>query len=280
MYVLILACIAPRAALTVLDLNSTTNHPCDIEGLVMCSEGHFQTCASGRWSVEQDLAQGTNCSIFSSQSGEAFPTQTYTAATSSIPILPNGTAPAPNMTEDQLPSPSVTYSGPASNFPPLSLWLSFKNLWKINKSVCELNPRGTPEIIRRAILQTADKSGVDARIIFAVILQESTCLLSAATTYGSSTNSGLMQSHNGVGYTDQASILQMIRDGTCGTYYKVGGGDGLLQTTQKLGIYGGLRAYNSGDLGVNSNDLSSAKVGTPSYVSDIANRLVGAKIAH
>ena len=89
-----------------------------------------------------------------------------------------------------------------------------------------------------------------------------------------------MQSDNGVGYTDQASILQIIRDSTCGTYYKVGGGDGLLQTIQKFGIYGGLRAYNSGDLGVDLNDLSSAKVGTPSYVSDIANWLVGAKIAH
>ena len=48
LYILILACIAPRAAPTVLNLNNTTNHPCDVEGLVVCSEGHFQTCASGR----------------------------------------------------------------------------------------------------------------------------------------------------------------------------------------------------------------------------------------
>ena len=57
-------------------------------------------------------------------------------------------------------------------------------------------------------------------------------------------------------------------------------GGSLLQRVQKFGIYGGLRAYNSGDLGVDLNNLSFADVGTPSYVSDVANRLVGAKIAH
>ena len=137
---LTLAYITPRAALAVLSLNSTTNQSCDIEGLVICSEDQFRTCASGRWSVEQNIAQGTDCSIFSSQSGEAFPARTSTGATSSILTLPSGMATALNMTESQLPLPSTAYSGPASNFPPLSLWLSFQNLWEINKSVCELNP--------------------------------------------------------------------------------------------------------------------------------------------
>ena len=44
LYVLILVCIASRAALTVLNLNSTINHPFNIKELVMCSEGYFQTC--------------------------------------------------------------------------------------------------------------------------------------------------------------------------------------------------------------------------------------------
>ena len=47
-------------------------------------------------------------------------------------------------------------------------------------------------------------------MIFVIILQVSTCLLSAATTDGSTTNPGLTQSHNGVGYIDQASILQLL----------------------------------------------------------------------
>ena len=53
-----------------------------------------------------------------------------------------------------------------------------------------------------------------------------------------------------------------------------------MQTIQKFRIWGGLRAYNSGDLGVNLNNLSLAKAGTPSYVSDIANRFIRAKITH
>ena len=131
------------------------------------------------------------------------------------------------------------------------------------------------QVIHDNIQQVASGSGVDPRVIFAVILQESTCLLSAGGT-------GLMQSHNGVGYTDQASILQMIKDGTEGTsYIGADGGDGLQQLIDRYGVYGGLRAYNSGDFGLHKDNLSSTGVGgLPSYVSDIANRLVGAIVAH
>ena len=38
-------------------------------------------------------------------------------------------------------------------------------------------------------------------------------------------------------------------------------------------IYKALRLYNSGD--IDENDLSDGKGATPSYVSDIANRLQG-----
>ena len=89
-----------------------------------------------------------------------------------------------------------------------------------------------------------------------------------------------MQSYNGVGYTDQASIPQMISDGTCAIYYKAGGGDGLMQTIQKFEIWSGLRAHFPEDPGIDLNNLSSAKAETPCYINDVANRLVGAKIAH
>ena len=88
-----------------------------------------------------------------------------------------------------------------------------------------------------------------------------------------------MQSHNGVGYTDQASIPQNNPDGICGTYFKAGG-DGLMQTIQKFEIWGWLRAYLPENPGTDLNNLSSAKAGTPCYISDIANRLDGAKTAH
>jgi hypothetical protein len=38
-------------------------------------------------------------------------------------------------------------------------------------------------------------------------------------------------------------------------------------------IYKALRAYNSGS--INANDLSDGRGATPSYVSDMANRLLG-----
>lgn len=165
-----------------------------------------------------------------------------------------------------------SYSGDASKFPPISQWLSFDDLWECDKDACQQNP-GKADIIRQGILQVAKESGVDERIILAVILQESSCSLTVAEV------GGLMQSHNGVSYTNDDSILQMIRDGTSGTYYKgADGGDGLKQVIGKYGVYKGLRAYNSGENGVDPNDLSStpADTGNPKYVSQIANRLTGA----
>ena len=103
--------------------------------------------------------------------------------------------------------------------------------------------------------------------------------MTTATTNNGVSNLGLMQSHNGLSYTNKASILQMIRDGTEGTHYKgVNDGDGLQQPIAWYGIYGGLRAYISGDLGLNTFNLSSTNAGTPSYVSDVVTRLSGAKI--
>lgn len=82
-----------------------------------------------------------------------------------------------------------------------------------------------------------------------------------------------MQSHNGVTYdpaSSQASITQMIRDGTEGTT----SGDGLVQLINKYGnIYEAARGYNSGI--VDQNDLNNGFDSTASYVNDIANRMTG-----
>lgn len=67
-----------------------------------------------------------------------------------------------------------------------------------------------------------------------------------------------------------ASIHQMIVDGTQGTSK----GDGLVQCINQYGnIYAAARCYNSGE--VNKNDLNDPKGATPSYVTDIANRMTG-----
>ena len=81
---LFFACFFQRPALTVLVANNdSANKPCLTEGLVLCSQGHFRTCMSGRWSVKQDLAQGTNCSIFSPQSMTILSTQIHMGTPSS-----------------------------------------------------------------------------------------------------------------------------------------------------------------------------------------------------
>lgn len=74
--------------------------------------------------------------------------------------------------------------------------------------VCQLNPSGTDQLIHDAIVQVVTDSGVDARIIFAVVLQASACLSVVTTSSGGPSHAGLIESHNGVAYTDAASILQ------------------------------------------------------------------------
>jgi len=257
---------------------------CTPEGKIVCSASRFQQCASGAWSVQISLARGVDCNFFNASSNVA-PTATSSTTLpvndgsvprvySSVTIIQSTLVKISSTSGSGNSQPVVPqkYSGPASTFPPVSSWLTFDRLWDRNKAVCEKNPDGKALIIHDDILRVAKETGVDARIILTVILQESTCSLSVPKP-------GLMQSHSGVGYTDDASILQMIRDGTAGTYHKPDGGDGLKQLIQKYNVYGGLRAYNSGDLGLNVDDLSSASIGTPSYVSDVAKRLTGAMIA-
>jgi LysM repeat protein len=180
------------------------------------------------------------------------------------------------------PSPPggvVHYRGPASAFPPVEKWIEFSALWDQNAPTMKqsnLWPGNTEEqnqIIHEAIIQVASESSIDQRLILAVIMQESQGHVHIPTTDNGVRNPGLMQSHNGVEYSDsdpRGSIFQMIRDGTEGT----ADGDGLVQLVRRYGnVYEALRAYNSGS--VNELDLSDGLGATASYVSDCANRLLG-----
>lgn len=221
---------------------------CWPEGKVVCSVDFFQICASGLWSTKMSLAHGTDCGIFNEgvlPANTELPLSTdgnppvkdirasvtrsgsETSVTTEVSkSQPDFGVPTSLTTTHLVSSPTKTRSGfepgPASGFPTLALWIPFRLLWSLNKSVCELNPGETPQLINDAIRHVASESGVDARVIFAVVLQESTCLLSIVTSSNGAGNPGLMQSHNGVGYSSTASILQMIKDGTEGTYYQGG----------------------------------------------------------
>jgi len=170
----------------------------------------------------------------------------------------------------------VNYSGPASNFPDPSRWASYSTLWAHNSGLMSINDtQGEINSIGQSIQLVASESGIDARAILCIIMQESGGNVRVGTTHSVDgvRNAGLMQSHNGVAFdasNPTGSIMQMIRDGTQGTVF----GDGLVQCYRRHGnYYSAFRNYNSGS--VDPNNLGNAFGSTADYVQKVANRLMG-----
>ncbi|KAM7183148.1 hypothetical protein V8F20_012728 [Naviculisporaceae sp. PSN 640] len=187
-----------------------------------------------------------------------------------------------------------SYRGDGSTgagWPAESQWASFDNMWNANLHNLGIScawmgqANNSPtEIaqIRSAVLSISQQSGVDARFILAVIMQESNGCVRVHTTNNGHNNPGLMQDHNGqfscygVNPCPESTIIGMIRSGTMGTP----SGDGLQQILNKVGssgaqrVYRAARVYNSGSIH-SSGDLSHPNGATGSYASDIANRLTG-----
>ncbi|RQM04910.1 hypothetical protein DH86_00002704 [Scytalidium sp. 3C] len=169
--------------------------------------------------------------------------------------------------------------GPASSFPPMSTWKDFTTIFNLNKPEM-LQTGDTGEDVGRiwnAVLDAAKNIGVEERVIFCIIMQESTGNVGVGTTTDNDTKAtgGLMQCEESPAFPgkhglSQEQISSMVNAGT--KHYKanleqVGNAD-----TAEC-IYKALRLYNSGSM--NENNLSDAKGATASYVSDIANRLQG-----
>jgi LysM repeat protein len=172
----------------------------------------------------------------------------------------------------------VTYFGSASSFPNPNLWASYNTLWGTNSKLMQYNDSPDEvQIIGNAILSVAQASGVDARAILCLVMQESggNLRVSSTSSWEGVHNTGIMQAHNGVSfnqYNPVGSIQQMIVDGTMGT----SSGDGLLQCLQHQGnYYAAFREYNSGRNGVNLQNLNDGMGATGNYVNDMANRLMG-----
>ncbi|KAB5572654.1 hypothetical protein GE09DRAFT_1100375 [Coniochaeta sp. 2T2.1] len=185
------------------------------------------------------------------------------------------------------------YQGDGSTgagWPSINAWASFDNLWNANVGTIGISctqfgqannsPTETAQI-KSAIQSVSSASGVDARFILAVVMQESKGCVRVPTTVGSHPNPGLMQDHNGVhtcygrNPCPPSEIVGMIQEGTQGT----SSGDGLQQILSRLSaggaqkFYQAARIYNSGSLPSDGN-LSNGGA-TSSYPSDIANRLLG-----
>jgi LysM repeat protein len=197
-----------------------------------------------------------------------------------VPAVP-GPSPPP------APNGYVSYSGPASAFPDESTWADYNSLWAFNSTIIPNRIVPVPEdvgssisIIGFWIPAIAAEYGVDPRVILCIIMQESDgdVLVNSTTSPppANITNTGIMQAHDGATLDTfpwpAQSIEQMIRDGTNGT--ASGPDSGLAPLFNKYkNWYEVARAYNSGS--VNQEDLSDGLGATPSYVSDVANRLQG-----
>lgn len=194
------------------------------------------------------------------------------------------------------------YTGNGSDgagWPDMSTWGSFSDLWATNSATmantCGWNGWGDNDSpteiadIQSAIQQVSASTGVDARFILAIVMQESEGCVRVPTTNNGVVNPGLMQSHDGSGSCagvepcPQSEITQMITDGTAGTSQ----GPGLQQlisqaaanigTTDAQTFYAAARLYNSGS--ADYSNLDNGLGSTPCYASDVANRLQGWSLA-
>lgn len=136
------------------------------------------------------------------------------------------------------------------------------------------------EAIYNGIQLAANATGVDHRLILAVIMQESHGCPRVNTTNLGVRNPGLMQNHNGDASCNDnkklttpcptPTIHKMIMEGTAGT----SSGAGLAHCINESGrgdvsdYYRAARIYNSGSIS-KTGDLQS-NIATHCYASDIA----------
>ncbi|KAL9030062.1 MAG: hypothetical protein Q9196_001775 [Gyalolechia fulgens] len=220
-----------------------------------------------------------------------------------IPPVP---VPIPDWTEDLPHSPGTDqynlYTGNgsiAAGWPHKADWMSYDRMFTANIpllskscSLYHVSPNNPYEIasIHNATLIIALETNTDPRFILAIIMQESGGCVRVPTSYYSTRNPGLMQSHNGPATCNEdatpqnpcpyVTIEEMIREGTAGAGV---GNDamGLVEALRKAEggaddvarYYRAARVYNSGSVDP-SGDLGKG-VATHCYASDIANRLRG-----
>ncbi|KEQ79098.1 putative muramidase [Aureobasidium pullulans EXF-150] len=184
----------------------------------------------------------------------------------------------------------------AAGWPAQNQWIDFDTMFTANipimKQSCGNNGWGANDsddeiaAIKAAIKKVSASSGVDARFILAIVMQESNGCVRVVTTSWSVQNPGLMQDHAGTGTCNSGGVIQdpcpsseieqMIVDGTTGTT----SGDGLVQCLSQAAAsdvsqyYRAARIYNGGYSGFKADDLGTGCC-TLCYASDVANRLTG-----
>jgi len=232
--------------------------------------------ATSKTSSKASSAAATTAQSQTSAAGTSSPSSTAIASTSYKMYSGNGTV--------------------AAGWPAQNAWVDFNSMFTANIPImqqsCANNGWGAnnspDEIadIKSSILKVSASSGVDARFILAIVMQESNGCVRVVTTSWSVANPGLMQDHAGSGTCNSGGVVQdpcpaseieqMIVDGTTGT----ASGDGLVQCLKQAAVsdvsqyYRAARIYNGGYSGYHANDLGTGCC-TLCYASDVANRLTG-----
>ncbi|KAK5121806.1 hypothetical protein LTR85_004681 [Meristemomyces frigidus] len=240
----------------------------------------------------------------SSAAETSAPAASTTFATSAASSSTSAAAPASTTSAGGTNAGSDSYTmytgdgTTGAGWPAQSAWVDFDSMFTANLAILKVscsqfsqpdNSDSENDDLKSAIQSVASTSGVDARFILAIVMQESKgCVRVWTTNYGVQ-NPGLMQDHDGAGTCNTGTgtaagtvqnpcpaseITQMITDGTMGT----AAGDGLKQVISQAACsdvsqyYKASRLYNSGSMV--SGDLG-AGIATHCYASDIANRLTG-----
>lgn len=106
----------------------------------------------------------------------------------------------------------TTYSGPASSFPPMSSWATFETIFNNNKTSMFATGDTSNDVgyIWNAVLEAA-KVGVEERVIFCIVMQESTGNVGVQSTTApdGSTSAGLMQCDGSPGFPGQHGLTQV-----------------------------------------------------------------------
>ncbi|KAI7354107.1 hypothetical protein KC354_g11254 [Hortaea werneckii] len=284
----------------------------------VAQSGDYCNSVAERFGISVDTFMGWNPAVDPPACPSMLAGFAYCVATCDNPqvssvastLTPASTASAPSATATGYGLDTyTTFTGNGTvgaGWPEMSEWVDFEYMFASNRANMQAScaawnvPNDSDEEIadlKTAILDLASSTGVDARFILAIVMQESTGCVRVITTQYSHFNPGLMQSHNGTGScnTNMAAlglpgvesdgtvqtpcpyseIHQMIEDGTAGT----SSGDGLQQllaaqtNTDVSRFYRTARAYNGGSVDP-SGDLGRGCC-TLCYASDVANRLTG-----
>lgn len=173
------------------------------------------------------------------------------------------------------------------DFPTPEKWpLCFDQMWNINSpAITTVNGGNQFNVeLRNAINAEAEKTRIDARIILALVMQESTGQINAPCTNGGA-DCGLLQIRGGLSFAAGASIALMLEQGIEGIpgwpgYLNYFNGDTLVNVANggvfwKGNPFAAARLYNKGYLVDENLTLMNGGESPSTYAHDIAARLFG-----